>query len=1011
MKGKIQASDFYLLRIPLLPFNTIQQFHKAANQSADSFINEIRRLYTTPLLQEALFLASIPLHQETLKWLNNHHETSLKLPLALYRYLLRMCSRCTPYGLFAGCATGSVNDSPSSFSIPDSPRIRKVTRLDMGFLSALFDELLKEPDIKQKVLFYPNDSIYKIGDSARYFEYQLKPQRQYFISAFARNEFIDDLLSAASEGATIETLTKVLTSKEIAAEEAGEFIETLINNQVLVPGLAPLLSSPENLSFISFVPTLNPLKDLLKEQTVGVAHYRQIDSLLEQRFPQLKGATNIQVDAYFPDVKARIATTTMQMLLADLEDISVLATESGHPDMKQFREQFQQRYEQQEIPLMVALDSDIGIGYGLASGSAASYTPLVDDLVMPGTVAEQSLPWNTVTQFIWEKFLQALQHQHKEITITEEDLKTLQKQPSIPLPAGFTLMGSLIANNETALDNGDFLFQLKSFSGPNALALLGRFGAGDPELAAHMRQFAKEEQSLFPDKIFAELIHLPEGRVGNVLLRSQVYEHEIHFLGKSSVEKNFQIPADDLCVSVRNNRVVLRSKRLNKEVMPRLTSAHNFVRGLAVYKFLADLQQQDAVSIRWQWGALLEQPFLPRVVYKHLILERARWYLSSEKYQQLLATKTPQEAIQYWREQYQVPDMVLLTEGDNELLICFESEMACTLLTDKLSKSSVVLYELIAPNENRLLSNKQGHYCNELIIPLKNRSFTHTPTTNPVVETAMQRSFPPGSEWLYIKIYCGFGWIDKLLTKALYPLVQQLKEEGMADRWFFIRYQDPDMHIRIRFHLTEPASQVGYVLQQAHSILQSYLDSGVVQRVQLDTYIRETERYDEKFMELSEQFFWIDSEAVVSLLSIPGSKQADRWLLALKGADSLLDGYTASERLALYQQLQQQFFDEHRGNDDLMLQLNRKFREHRRQIGLALGNGDGQTLISDAAAILAYRTRALQQAFNGRLPEQLLPHYLHMFLNRMLTANARMQELVIYHYLMKHYTSVVARGE
>jgi thiopeptide-type bacteriocin biosynthesis protein len=276
----------------------------------------------------------------------------------------------------------------------------------------------------------------------------------------------------------------------------------------------------------------------------------------------------------------------------------------------------------------------------------------------------------------------------------------------------------------------------------------------------------------------------------------------------------------------------------------------------------------------------------------------------------------------------------------------------------------------------------------------------------------MQRSFPPGSEWLYIKIYCGFGWIDKLLTNTLYPLVQQLKDSGVADRWFFIRYQDPDMHIRIRFHLTDPASQVGYVLQQVHSILQSYLDTGVVQRVQLDTYVRETERYDEQFMELSERFFWIDSEAVVSLLGIAGSKQTDRWLLALKGADSLLDaaGYTASERLALYQQLQQQFFDEHKGNDDLMLQLNRKFREHRQQVGLALGNGNGHTLMSVAAAILEHRTSALRQVFNGRIPEQLLPHYLHMFLNRMFTANARMQELVIYHYLMKHYTSVVARG-
>ncbi|RFS24692.1 hypothetical protein DVR12_05685 [Chitinophaga silvatica] len=1015
MTCALQPADFFLIRIPLLPFNTVHHFHQTTNRNTQSFIDELRRLFSDPLMQEAVFLASVPLYDETLKWLNNPNDSSLKLPLALYRYLIRMCTRCTPYGLFAGCTTGTISDKPSSFHLPQKIIHQKIKRLDMGYLSTLLNELVNTPTIREQILFYPNDSIYNIGDSSRYFEYQLSQQRrQYFISAFARNEFIDELLETATDGASLNTLSEVLTSQDIAEPDAQEFINTLINNQVLVPGLVPAISEPGDLQFTTFFKKLTPIKELLQIQQTGVASYKQISSLLDEQFPSVPAKAPVQVDLFYPNINSNISNTVIVDLLSDLEKLSPLASAHIPTDLNLFKEQFLQRYEQQEIPLMIALDSDIGIGYGLITGGIANYTPLVDDLILPGKDVEQSLKWNSLTQFVWQQFLQSQQQENQIITIKEEDLQKLSEQlPTVTMPNSLVLMGSLMAENTQQLENKDYKFLLKTCSGPNALALLGRFGAGNPELATYMRNFARTEQSIDPEKIFAEIIHLPEGRIGNVLLRPKIYDYEIHFLGKSSVDTSYQIPVSDLYVSVRNDKVVLRSQRLNKEVIPRLTSAHNFVRGLAIYKFLADLQQQVAIGIQWNWGALLEQPFLPRVAFKHLILQRARWYITSEYYQQLLLKYTPEEALKVWQKKYNAPDFVFLTEGDNELLIDLNNEFACTLLIDKLNKADVVLYETLMDDNDRLLSNEDGSFCNELIIPLKNSAYHHNDSiSNNIISEHIQRSFPPGSEWLYIKIYCGFAWIDKLLVNALYPLIQQLQAVGMVDRWFFIRYQDPDAHLRIRLHLTDPGTQLGYVLQQVHNILQSYLDAKIVQRIQLDTYVRETERYAAEYMELSEQFFWHDSEMVAYLLSIPGLRSVDRWLLALKGANTLLDaaGLSPVQKLALFQQLQQQFFTEHRGNDDLMLQLNKKFREHRKQIELALENSEAYALNEISTSIFDRRTSSLQKVFNGQIPEFLLPHYLHMFLNRMFTANARMQELVIYHYLMKYYSSVVARG-
>jgi thiopeptide-type bacteriocin biosynthesis protein len=262
--------------------------------------------------------------------------------------------------------------------------------------------------------------------------------------------------------------------------------------------------------------------------------------------------------------------------------------------------------------------------------------------------------------------------------------------------------------------------------------------------------------------------------------------------------------------------------------------------------------------------------------------------------------------------------------------------------------------------------------------------------------------------------------MNRLLLQELLPLVRRFRQEQWIDKWFFLRFQDPGHHIRIRFHLPQCAENTGAVMQALKEALAPYLENGTVQQMQFDTYVRELERYGAETMALSETFFFHDSEAVMGLLAaISGAETADRWLLALKGADDLLGdfGYTLPMKLQLLQQLQQAFFTEHHGDAALLLQLNNKYRQHTPLIAAVLsGNANGHTLPPGAAGILQARSAANRELF-GQLPQtavsgvgSLLPHYLHMFLNRMFTANARLHELVIYHYLMKYYTSRMARA-
>jgi hypothetical protein len=124
--------------------------------------------------------------------------------------------------------------------------------------------------------------------------------------------------------------------------------------------------------------------------------------------------------------------------------------------------------------------------------------------------------------------------------------------------------------------------------------------------------------------------------MGNILARPVLRDFEIPYLGGAAVPPDRRIPVTDLLVSVAGEEVVLRSMRLGRRVIPRLTSAHNFRMGRGIYRFLGALQAQGSSGdLGWDWGPLRDAPFLPRVVAGKLVLCRASWRASRDELEPL----------------------------------------------------------------------------------------------------------------------------------------------------------------------------------------------------------------------------------------------------------------------------------------------------------------------------------------------------------------------------------------
>jgi lantibiotic biosynthesis protein len=984
MEEERTGFDFFeqlMLRLPLYA-------------EADYTQQDMAAVLSDPLFRQALWLASPAFYNELEKLGFCFERLDARKKFSLCKYYNRCCFRPTPFGAFSSFSLLSWG-SATEVRLVGEPLLHLLPAQE--WLQAQQTGALTEGTWLQR-----NPLLYRLGPEYRYvFSETGESGRGRFLLNSLSAASLHRALFARLRGYTLDTATVrafLAARSGCTLPEAADYLDFLVREQVLLtPAAAELvdhgLAGREDESHgqgywqrfrqVSWNDRLSlpGIAAGLPGLPVAGSDLSPFYSALEKPLPggqeDASGQAKLR-KAY--DLLQRLAEP---VLIRPLQD---------------FMKAFKARFDREKVPLLLALDPDQGITYGDWLQDTA-VSPMLEGVAFPGPAPER-IPqhWTPVHQLFFNAWQgNDRRHPYDPLVLEDSDLEGL------PQPDRAQLMppSQAMIYRKTAGK-----LWIESVTGVSATALLGRFSLFGDGVWRACRRIAASEQAANPEVVFAEISQLSEIHADNVSRRRPVYDAVIPLNVFASGEPAGRIMPDELLLSVYGEELILESARLRRRVIPRLPTAYNYSRNqLAVFRLLCDLQHQ---GLRSELAPDLErlfpdQHFYPRVEYEGVILCPAKWKFKRADYAALLETPVSIGRLHLFRQRFGIPQQVCIGGSDQQLVFDLGNDwealffLECLKSEDKLR----ILEHLPADGSVR---DQQRAYTAQFVTALVKTGNTYRGLpAQPALKPA-KRNFLPGSDWLYLKLYCMPHAADRLLLELLKPLIRRYRQSLRS--WFFIRYADTAYHIRLRLE-GEP-KQLAIILTELAKALNKSAVRPLLRDLQSDVYRRELERYGLAQIDLVEACFCAGSDWVVARLKAkaPPGRGIDMEACALVWltVDRFLDGAGAAARF--YQRMSESFALRHATDKAHRVSQDKKYR----LLGRGLADCLAAPALKELAASACTESWLVSvdrlAAATSRLGEtdrmNLLADLVHMQVNRIFCSNQLRYEAMIYHFLAKY---------
>jgi lantibiotic biosynthesis protein len=968
-----QHLDWILVRAPALPFSVI-----------DDTQTPVEFWRSTPVAQRALAVATPSL----VAALEREGDTNLKTNQKLGRYLRRMATRPTPYGLFAGVGIGHWSET-TTLRLGDGP-LHGHTRPGMDLVSTIVADLETRPDIARQLRVFANPA--NIERAGRLFvwgtageeggEYSVRNTAAVSVTLKLARSPIEFKLLASDIAIRFPT---------ISLERVSNFLLELVRLKILLTDLQPSFTGSEQAQYV-----LDRLKDLLGAED----YYRRLRSLLlkcrefdersdapgacftglleeaRELAPKVTGVP-IQVDAVLSLKSSGLSRKVGREVTRVAE---LLLRLTPFPDglrwISKLRNSFIGRYGIHRTVPLVQFVAEIGLEQHLLERTGES-SPRDAELIK---LAAECMHRRTRSIELDKSLLGRLE------TWTPNQARA---------PVSIEIAVSICGTSPAAIDSGDFNLVVAPIMGARqAGRMLGRFAnILGPDALKYLEELAQFEQSRFDDApLFAEISYDPPRlRSANVITRPSVRDYEIAINAAPGVPAERVIRLDELLVGIRDAKLALFWSKEGRRVIPCVGHMLNTRGSAPIVRFLSELAFDGLpVLSRFDWGLAESFPMLPRVTSGQSILRPAQWSVPAGR------LRTPEE-VASWRHDWDLPANVYLSKEDNWLLVDMDDpEQVTDLIIEAKKKPSEFLtfHEVMPGAQGAWLPSDNGSHLVEFVVPLI-RSWCppqkRKGTRIKVVPTS-EGLKGLGSEWLFVSLYAPLAVHPSIIRGPLSDLARRCNTERLASSWFFVRYADPEPHIRLRFRGL-PAELLGSLLPKVCEWAGELVSQRMCWRYAFETYEREIERYGGPGgLEIVEDIFAADSAAVAELLVRLAKENPapDLKEIAVLTLDNLLESFGLGERART------EFFNR-KATDDAS--LGREYRPRKTTLRRLLGTPASKSKYNIDRPDLRDAGGRLLQAEKTVLTANSLDdihgHLVHMHCNRLLGPDLGLERLVL----------------
>ncbi|MFE1172215.1 lantibiotic dehydratase [Streptomyces sp. NPDC058773] len=871
----------------------------------------IAQLAADARLMEAVSLASASLAAEVDRSVAGEPlrlKSLRRIAVSLTKYHSRMSHRPTPFGLFAGVGLAGFGPEPA----PEPLGVgRSVTRPDAAWLDDVLETLRDVPAVLERARLTANN-LHTVRDGRLVLvDHHDRSGERQVAGSVRHTRVVRHLLAAAARPTPCSRLVEAGKREFPEAPEGAveAAVAQLVRGHFLLTDLTPPPDCTAPLDHVC--DRLDGVDHPTARELCAIhADLRSLDAEPPGgRRPRLT-AVATRMRALRPAADVLQTDLSLELRLTLPEEVAREAARAatvlwrtspvhrGAPHLRDYHLAFLERYgTDRPVPVLELLDDARGLGLPRAYREPGP-------LPAPESGARDRV--------LGELLMDAARRGAREVVLDEETVRALEPAERGPAPLSMEVLAELVTPDRDALDDGEFRLVLAPQAlSPLAGAMFGRFAPVLGPSGSPLRDLARHaERSAPDDEIPAAVAYRPRvARSGNVSAVPQWLSHRIPLgVGPAAAETAHDLRLESLAVQADSDGLRLVDRPTGRRVRPLSYSMLNPGNGHLPYvaRFLLELGHEGrSFCAPWSWGRWASAPALPRVRYGRTVLSPARW-LPDRALRAAAVRGDPEWAAQAgrWRRRWDVPRRVLLTKADHRVAVDLDDPMQLRVFRDEVRRAAdLTLVEQVGGRaERQWFRGAEGAHAAEFVFPVfarptgRGTGADDRPVTAPVpLPTAVPdggdapRTHLPGGEWLHAKLYVPRARQPEVLARHLGALTEpELLHQAGVDRWFFLRYEDPEPHLRLRFHGT-PESLWPVLLPALHSWAQALTEAGLLGKMVLDTYEPEIERYGGPgALGPAERVFHTDSESVITLLAMAPDQLGDPVLPAALGVLDIL---------------------------------------------------------------------------------------------------------------------------